>query len=307
MTGSLAMRPFSDVRQVRPESVGSARALLALWSDNGHTSKTTQKTPRAPLSIRPTAAITVKARFLLTRKCSARCGYCHNEGQTDAGASLLSLHQIAAVLDTMVRQNCLPQEIVLSGGEPTLHKQVADIARLCKSTGAHVSMASHGGHPDLLEPVLPWLDELKLHIDDADPDRQWRSMGIALGSVQQSIAIAQQFRGLHLVANHPLAQVQRTAMFVAWARQLRVHVKIIHRLQSRLQPFMRWKNLGYTPLDATTWLHRNGWHRLFTKRCTDIHNPEPTFFVDTQGIRTRLEGVSQPIFPGQDLRALLAS
>ncbi|MHB1573456.1 MAG: radical SAM protein [Acidithiobacillus sp.] len=254
-------------------------------------------------------ALNVKVRFLLTRRCSARCAYCHNEGQADAdaGASLLPLHQVAAVLDTLIRQNCLPQEIVLSGGEPTLHKQVASIARLCKSTGAHISMASHGGHPYLLMPVLPWLDELKLHIDDVDPERQWQSMGIALDAVQQSIVRAQQFPHLHLMANHPLAQVQRTALFVAWAREQRVHVKIIHRLQSRLEPFMQWGNLGYTPLDAATWLHRNGWHRLFTKRCTARHNPEPTFFVDTQGIRTRLEGVSQPIMPGLDLRAMLAA
>lgn len=249
----------------------------------------------------------VKVRFLLTRRCSARCDYCHNEGQADAGASLLSVGQIEGVLETLMRQNCIPQEIVLSGGEPTLHKQVAAIAQRCKATGAHVSMASHGGHPDLLAPVLPWLDELKLHIDDVDPDRQWQSMGIALDAVEESIVRARRFPHLLLVANHPLASVQRTAQFVAWARHQEVHVKIIHRLQSSLRPFMKWENLGYTPKDATTWLHRNGRHRLFTKRCTAAHNPEPTFFVDVQGIRARLEGASVPIHSGQDLRALLAA
>lgn len=302
MTLPFATRPLSGARQDSPIRADSAHTRALPLPGNGRTRKTAQKTPSAT---QPPAALQVKVRFLLTRKCSAHCGYCHNEGQADAGASLLPLSQITAVLDALIRQNCLPQEIVLSGGEPTLHKQVAEVARLCKSTGAQVSMASHGGHPALLAPVLPWLDELKLHVDDVDPDRQWRSMGITLDAVQQSIARAQQFPGLHLVANHPLAQVQRTALFVAWARQRRVHVKIIHRLQSRLQPFMQWENLGYTPLDATTWLHRDGWHRLFTKRCTAIHNPEPTLFVDTQGIRTRLEEVSQPLAAGQDLRALL--
>ncbi|MDY0331682.1 MAG: hypothetical protein RBR52_14485 [Thiomonas sp.] len=40
-----------------------------------------------------------KIRFLLTRHCTATCAYCHNEGQSGTGASLLRLEQVESILD----------------------------------------------------------------------------------------------------------------------------------------------------------------------------------------------------------------
>lgn len=62
----------------------------------------------------------LKIRFLLTSRCTATCAYCHNEGQSKQGASLLRFSIIKHILDTLTAAHIMPSEIVLSGGEPTL-------------------------------------------------------------------------------------------------------------------------------------------------------------------------------------------
>jgi len=133
--------------------------------------------------------MTLKLRFLLTNACSARCAYCHNEGQQKAD-DRLDLAAIESLLQTLADGGADVNEIVLSGGEPTLHPQLAEIASRCKASGAWVSINTHGGHPTKLAPALPWLDELKIHVDSFDPQRQRASMGIGIAKVRQSIAVA---------------------------------------------------------------------------------------------------------------------
>ena len=141
----------------------------------------------------------LKLRFLLTSDCTARCGYCHNEGQAK-DTTRLSLADITHVLDTLAAGSRQISEIILSGGEPTLHPQLAEIAQHCKASGALVSINSHGAHPGLLERALPWIDELKLHIDSFNPQRQKQSMGLSIDKVLQSIERSRQ---------HPAAQAVR--------------------------------------------------------------------------------------------------
>ena len=106
------------------------------------------------------------------------------------------LHVLAGeyVLGTLAAGKRQIGEIILSGGEPTLHPQLAEIAQRCKATGALVSINTHGAHPGLLERALPWVDELKLHIDSFDPQRQKHSMGLSIDKVLQSI---ERSRGRH--------------------------------------------------------------------------------------------------------------
>lgn len=237
----------------------------------------------------------LKIRFLLTSRCTATCAYCHNEGQDKHGASLLSVEVITHILNTLQAHECVPDEIILSGGEPTLHKQVGMIAQRCKATGAYLSMDSHGGHPVLLQAALPYLDELKLHIDSFNAVEQYDSMGIDIQKVLSSIHLAQQFP-LALRINHPLKCATRTAALVTEARNLGVDCKIIevfgmgtpeHALNA-----MDWQQHHYTKIAAGQWLHANGKHRLFTKRCgTKYNSVQDTLFIGADGIRRALDGM----------------
>lgn len=237
----------------------------------------------------------LKIRFLLTGKCTANCAYCHNEGQTK-DASLLRLSTIESILAQLSAAGRIPEEIVLSGGEPTLHKQVGEIARLCKATGTHVSMDSHAGHPRLLRAALPHLDELKLHIDSFEPEKQIQSMGIPLDAVLTSVKLTRQFPRLQVRVNHPLKDVQETAAFVKQTRALGVDCKVIEMFRSEVSRIplqtMNWENLGYTRQNASQWRHADGQHQVFIKRCGAIDNPNDTLFIGADGIRRALDGAS---------------
>lgn len=236
-----------------------------------------------------------KIRFLLTSRCTATCAYCHNEGQDKLGPTLLSLQTIRQILNTLQAGQCLPDEIILSGGEPTLHKNVAEIARHCKATGAHVSMDTHGGHPRLLQPALPYLDEIKVHIDSFDAAEQHASMGIEIGQVLASVRLAQQFP-LKLLANHPLKCPATTAAFVTRARGVGLDCKIIEMFgidaSASTPPAIDWREHGYRFETDRQWLHANGTHRLHTKRCDAKHNLlDNTLFIGAEGIRRAVDGV----------------
>lgn len=235
----------------------------------------------------------LKIRLLLTSKCTARCGYCHNEGQ-GAGGNLLPLSTIRHLLETLASHGCQPSEIVLSGGEPTLHRQLAEIARLCKQSGAHVSMATHGGHPALLEPALPYLDEIKLHIDAFDPAAQRASMGIELDAALASARLARQYP-LALCCNHPLRDAAEALRYLADTRAAGIDCKMIELFdqpgEGPTLAQMDWTAAGYQQQTNGQWLHENGRHRLLTKRCTSRHNGRHTLFVGADGIRRSLGGV----------------
>ena len=147
-------------------------------------------------------ATPLKLRFLLTSACTARCGYCHNEGQAK-DSTQLPLHAITHVLDTLAAGNRQISKSILSGGEPTLHPQLADIAQRAKASGALVSINTHGAHPGLLERALPWIDELKLHTDSFDPQRQKQSMGLSIDKVLQSIERCRQRPAAQAVRFYP--------------------------------------------------------------------------------------------------------
>jgi len=233
--------------------------------------------------------VSYKIRFLLTSKCTATCAYCHNEGQGSVGSSLLRVGQIAKILGRLTEAKRLPAEIVLSGGEPTLHKHVGLIAQLCKSSGCHVSMDSHGGHPDLLAPALPHLDELKLHIDAFDAEKQHHSMGIDIHHVKASISKVQTHPHIKLLANHPLVDIHTTIAFITVARKLGIDCKIIDLFRAGLTPCINWTHQGYIRQDNGTWLHTNNNHRLHTKSCETKHNHGLTYFIGADGVRLSLD------------------
>lgn len=235
----------------------------------------------------------MKIRFLLTGRCTARCKYCHNEGQSKP-APMLSLQTINYMLAELEAHNLRPQEIILSGGEPTLHKELAAVAKRCKETGAYLSMNSHGGHPERLLAALPYLDELKLHVDSFHPRIQMESMGIPLDKVRESIALSQQHH-VRILANHPVQDWASARHFIRAARIAGIDCKLIDLLGQPSQgggvDRMPWRQEGYIRVDQQSWLHVDGEHRMYTRQCgAEFNAGDGSLFVGTDGIRRSLEG-----------------
>ena len=233
----------------------------------------------------------LKLRLLLTSDCTARCGYCHNEGQAK-DTTRLSLANITHVLDTLAAGNRQVSEIILSGGEPTLHPQLAEIARRSKATGALVSINTHGAHPGLLERALPWIDELKLHIDSFNPQRQKHSMGLSIDKVLQSIERSRQHPGLRTVVNHPLQSLEEACEVIATTRQLGVECKFIELLDTTTVGLsdIPWAALGYHATAPGFWQHRDCGHRAMARRCNTQQTHATELFIGADGVRRQLQG-----------------
>ncbi len=115
--------------------------------------------------------------------------------------------------------------------------------------------------------------------------------GYVLSSIQQ----AQQFPALQLRVNHPLRDVPETVAFVQRTRELGVDCKVIEMFgQDTCAVNLRtvhWENLGYTRQACGDWLHTNGKHRVFHKRCGAEHNTaDNTLFIGADGVRRSLDG-----------------
>ncbi len=233
-------------------------------------------------------------RFLLASHCSAHCAYCHNEGQATQRL-LLNPELVAYVLDTLDEAGVRVGEIVLSGGEPTLHPHLPAIARRSKASAALVSMNTHGGHPGRLARALPWLDEVKIHVDSFDAERQRLSVGISIAQVRKSIALAQRFPSVRTLLNHPLVTSDETCAFIAAARSLGVNCKVIALLGASCRaPYLHdlpWVQMGYQRENARTWAHMNGTHRVYGRRCDDLDRGDrAALFVGPDGVRLGLTG-----------------
>lgn len=229
-----------------------------------------------------------KIRLLLTGNCTAKCSYCHNEGQKKS-ASLLSLSYIKGILDKLEMENCLPSEIILSGGEPTLHKNAKDIAKICKSKNIYVSMASHIGHTNLLEPILPYLDELKIHLDSFNYKDQFDGMGINLKKVINSINMAKKYP-VKMIVNHPLLNVVKMKDFIYNSGNMLIDCKIIemHGQKKYISlDDINWGDIGYFENKFGVLSNKNN-HKIYLKKCGNKSNDEKTLFIGSEGIRSSI-------------------
>ncbi|MBQ4535258.1 MAG: anaerobic ribonucleoside-triphosphate reductase activating protein [Clostridia bacterium] len=102
---------------------------------------------------------------IFTNGCSFDCWYCHNKG-------LLSLNnkpkynfdEIYQFLES--RKNFL-DGVVISGGEPTLQKDLEEVIDKIKELGLKVKLDTNGTNPSVLQKLLPKLDYVAMDIKNS--------------------------------------------------------------------------------------------------------------------------------------------
>jgi len=93
------------------------------------------------------------AASIFTQGCNFRCGYCHNPE-----LALPSLFQEPIspeiVLSYLNGRRGLLEGVVITGGEPTLQKGLADFMRKIKEMGFLVKLDTNGSHPEVIADLL---------------------------------------------------------------------------------------------------------------------------------------------------------
>jgi len=111
------------------------------------------------------------AAVIFTRGCNFRCPYCHNPELVDPDRYVSPLDEESVLLFLQSRVDRI-QGVVISGGEPTIHEDLADFARRVRSLGYAVKLDTNGSSPRVLEELLAdhLVDYIALDVK-APPDR----------------------------------------------------------------------------------------------------------------------------------------
>ncbi|MDP2336378.1 MAG: anaerobic ribonucleoside-triphosphate reductase activating protein [Bacteroidota bacterium] len=95
------------------------------------------------------------AAIVFTQGCNFRCGYCHNPGLVLP--ELFHQNQAISVNEVL----CYLQErkdwldgVVVTGGEPTIHKDLPEFLKKIKNLGYLVKLDTNGSNPSMLEHII---------------------------------------------------------------------------------------------------------------------------------------------------------
>ncbi|MBR3876538.1 MAG: anaerobic ribonucleoside-triphosphate reductase activating protein [Clostridia bacterium] len=89
---------------------------------------------------------------VFTAGCNMRCPFCHNGGLAlGEGGEEISVYELLAFLDS--RRGRLTG-VCISGGEPTLHRDLPLLLREIKSLGFAVKLDTNGTNPEMLESLM---------------------------------------------------------------------------------------------------------------------------------------------------------
>lgn len=98
---------------------------------------------------------------IFTSGCNLNCWYCHNRILIDGKDEDVSMDYI---YDFLKSRKGFLDGVVISGGEPTLQKDLLDVIHNIKKLGYKVKLDTNGTNPDILEKVLPHIDFVAMDI-----------------------------------------------------------------------------------------------------------------------------------------------
>lgn len=87
---------------------------------------------------------------LFTGGCNYRCPFCHNSPLIKE-QPFLDLNEILTYLE---KRKKMLDAVVISGGEPTLHKNLPDILKVLKELGYVIKLDTNGTNPKMLKELI---------------------------------------------------------------------------------------------------------------------------------------------------------
>ena len=189
------------------------------------------------------------AAVLFTRGCNFRCPFCHNvhllaEEKREPGAesSLQAggekdnngdgkTYDIESILEFLRERKGFLDAVVISGGEPTLHPELAQDLRRIKEIGYLIKLDSNGSNPELLAYLLQekLLDYVAMDIKAPLDFKKYLQASGRLSSRQffnirnsinllQNARIAVEFRTTVVPLLHSPEDIRSIAQYIEGAR-----------------------------------------------------------------------------------------
>lgn len=93
------------------------------------------------------------ASTIFTGGCNFRCPYCHNRDLVMPPSDVLSYSE-SEIFDHLMAKKKILDGICITGGEPTLHKDLPEFIAKIKDYGLLVKLDSNGTNPDMLSYLI---------------------------------------------------------------------------------------------------------------------------------------------------------
>jgi pyruvate formate lyase activating enzyme len=102
------------------------------------------------------------ASVLFTPGCNLRCPFCHN--WRIAVEPKPPFLQETVALEILEARKKYVDAVVVTGGEPTMHKELPKFLTKLKERGFMVKLDTNGFYPEVLEECLPYVDYVALDV-----------------------------------------------------------------------------------------------------------------------------------------------
>lgn len=204
-------------------------------------------------------------RLSITDVCNFSCQYCLPDGyQCDTERNFLSLQEIATIAKTFA--NLGTSKVRITGGEPSLRKDLPDIIQQVANTDgiSQVAMTTNGFK--LPQQVNSWVDagltSLNVSIDSLDP-RIFRSitgqdkLKTILKGIDKALELDLPVKVNAVLMN----QYDTLDEFLGWIKELPVTLRFIELMQTGdNNPLFSTQHSSAQPLKE--YLLANGWERV---------------------------------------------
>jgi pyruvate formate lyase activating enzyme len=91
---------------------------------------------------------------LFTPGCNFTCPYCHNPDLVRGRPEQISLLKEESIFDFLEKRKGFLDGVVISGGEPTLHRDLSIICHTIKKMGYPVKLDTNGSRPEILKRLI---------------------------------------------------------------------------------------------------------------------------------------------------------
>ncbi|WP_111641300.1 GTP 3',8-cyclase MoaA [Marinimicrobium alkaliphilum] len=180
-------------------------------------------------------------RLSVTEVCNFRCNYCLPDGTDcgpDARAQDLTLDEIRRLVAAFARLGT--RKVRITGGEPSLRKDLPDIIRLCKATPGIETVALTTNGYRLSQDLPAWkaagLDALNVSVDSLDAARFEMITGHdKLTKILDGLALADELGIESIKINSVLMREYNDDAlddFIAFVRDRRITLRMIELMQT---------------------------------------------------------------------------
>lgn len=128
---------------------------------------------------------------LFTQGCNFKCGFCHNP-QLNSIKDIDKAYSEKEIFDLLTKRKKIVDAVVITGGEPTLYKDLPKFIKKIKGLGYLVKLDTNGSNPKLLRKIIKKKLVDYVAMDIKGPLEKYKSItntNCSLKNIQRSIKL----------------------------------------------------------------------------------------------------------------------